>query len=49
MIKVSVIIPVYNITKYLTEALDSVFAQTLNQQYYEVIIVDDGSEISVKD
>ena len=49
MIKVSVIIPVYNITKYLTQALDSVFAQTLNQNHYEVILVDDGSEISVKD
>lgn len=38
---VSVVIPVYNGARYLTEALDSVFAQTYSD--YEVICVDDGS------
>jgi glycosyltransferase involved in cell wall biosynthesis len=38
---VSVIIPVYNGTNYLREAIESVFAQTYKN--YEVLVVDDGS------
>lgn len=40
-IKTSVIIPVYNVEKYIRECLESVFAQT--QKEMEVIVVDDGS------
>ena len=42
--KVSIIIPVYNMEKYLTECLDSVFAQTLKD--IEVVCINDGSKDS---
>jgi glycosyltransferase involved in cell wall biosynthesis len=37
----SILIPVYNVEKYMNECLDSIIAQTFDD--YEVIIVDDGS------
>ncbi len=41
MIKVSVIVPVYNSEKYLSECLNSLVNQTLDE--LEIICVDDGS------
>lgn len=39
--KISIIIPVYNVEKYLQECMDSVLSQTYTD--YEVILIDDGS------
>ena len=41
MLKVSIIIPVYNVEKYLPRCLDSACAQTL--QDIEIICINDGS------
>ena len=41
MIKISVIIPVFNVEKYLHQCIDSVLNQTLKD--IEIICVDDGS------
>ena len=39
--KISIIVPVYNVDKYLEESLNSIFNQTFND--YEVICINDGS------
>lgn len=41
--KVSIIVAVYNTSKYLKQCLDSVFSQTMDPSDYEVIIVNDCS------
>ena len=39
--KISVIIPVYNVDEFLSECLESVINQTYNN--IEIILIDDGS------
>ena len=41
-IKVSVIIPVYNVEKYIRQCLESVINQTLKD--IEIIVVNDGTK-----
>ncbi|MEQ7127958.1 glycosyltransferase [Actinopolymorpha sp. B11F2] len=43
MIKVSVVVPVYNAGRYLEECAASLLAQSLSSDEYEIIFVDDGS------
>jgi len=42
-IKISVIIRAYNSGKFIKEAIDSVLNQTINQNFYEIVVIDDGS------
>lgn len=42
MVQISIIIPVYNVAKYLPECLDSILNQTFKD--FEVICVNDGSK-----
>ena len=39
--QISIIIPIFNVEKYLSECLDSILNQTFKN--FEVICVDDGS------
>ena len=42
-LKLSIIVPVYNVEKYLHKCVDSLLAQDLLPDEYEIILVDDGS------
>lgn len=42
--KLSIIIPVYNVEKHISRCLESLFNQDLNEDEYEVLIIDDGSK-----
>jgi glycosyltransferase involved in cell wall biosynthesis len=42
-IKLSFILPVYNVEKYLKNCLDSLYRQELSMDEFEVICVNDGS------
>ena len=39
--KISVIVPVYNVEKYLCQCIDSILAQTFTD--FELLLIDDGS------
>ena len=41
--KLSIIVPVYNVADYLPKCLDSLLVQDLSQNEYEIIVVNDGS------
>lgn len=41
--KLSIIVPVYNVEQYIRKTLDSIFSQNTDDDYFEVIIVNDGS------
>lgn len=41
--KLSIIIPVYNVERYIKRCLDSIFNQNVDEKLFEVIIVNDGT------
>lgn len=44
IIKLSIIIPLYNLQDYITSCLSSIYSQQVDDELFEVIIVDDGSK-----
>ena len=42
MVKVSVIVPVYNVEKFINRCVDSILSQTFKD--FELILVNDGSK-----
>ena len=42
-LKLSVIVPIYNVENYLHKCIDSLLQQDLSADEYEIILVDDGS------
>ena len=44
MIKLSIIVPVFNVEKYIHRCFESIFRQGLDDTDFEVIIVNDGTE-----
>lgn len=43
LIKLSVIIPVYNVEKFLSECVDNIYNQGLKIEDFEIILINDGS------
>ena len=41
--KISIIIPVYNVEKYISKCLSSIFDQQLDEDFFEIIAVNDGT------
>lgn len=41
--KLSFVVPVYNVADYLTECLDSLICQDMDKEEYEIIVINDGS------
>lgn len=40
---ISVIVPIYNAQEHLSDCIDSLLNQTLNDELYEIILLNDGS------
>lgn len=41
--KLSIIIPVYNVEKYISRCLDSVYNQNISEDLFELVVVNDGT------
>ena len=44
MIPLSIIVPVYNVEKYIKPCIESIFKQGLDEDSFEVIIINDGTK-----
>lgn len=41
--KLSIIVPIYNVEKYVRACIESIYKQGLDEKKFEVIIVNDGT------
>lgn len=46
MLKLSIIVPVYNVEKYIRKCLDSLLNQDLDKSEYEILVINDGTKDS---
>ena len=44
MISLSIIVPVYNVERYIRACMESIFRQGLDEECFEVIIINDGTK-----
>ena len=44
MKRLSVIVPIYNVEKYIRPCLESIFRQGLDEDNYEIILINDGTK-----
>ena len=44
MIQLSIIVPIYNVEKYVRTCIESIYRQGLDENRFELIIVNDGTE-----
>lgn len=44
MKQLSIIIPVYNVEKYIRSCMESIYCQKLDDDIFEVIIINDGTK-----
>ena len=42
--ELSVIIPVYNVEKYIRTCIESIYRQGLSEDHFEVILINDGTQ-----
>lgn len=42
-VRLSIIVPVYNVERYIKRCLDSVYLQKVDETLFEIVVVDDGS------
>ena len=43
VVTLSIVVPVYNVEQYLVNCIESLIAQDIAKESYEIILVDDGS------
>ena len=43
MLKLSIIVPVYKVEKYIRSCIESIFMQGLDDEEFEIIIINDGT------
>ena len=43
-IKLSIVVPIYNVEKYICECVSSLYRQNLDEEEFEVILVNDGTK-----